>query len=57
MGCVYAYVILLTVLGPEYRGKNFDVAADEDMAVVTGADEGKYGRRQDSEDAETRGHV
>ncbi|CAN9344351.1 unnamed protein product [Alternaria alternata] len=40
MGCVYAYVILLTALGPEYRGRNFDVAADEDMAVVTGADEG-----------------
>ncbi|CAN9381808.1 unnamed protein product [Alternaria alternata] len=40
MGCVYAYVILLTTLGPEYRGRNFDVAADEDMAVVTGADEG-----------------
>lgn len=56
MGCVYAYVILLTALGPEYRGRNFDVAADEDMAVVTGADEGKYVARQDS-DVETRGHV
>ena len=34
MGCVYAYVILLTLIGPEYRGRNFDVEADEDMAVV-----------------------
>lgn len=50
MGCVYAYVILLTVLGPEYRGRNFDVAADEDMAVVTGAEESKYSGRQYSED-------
>ncbi|KAF2629074.1 MFS general substrate transporter [Macroventuria anomochaeta] len=38
MGCVYAYVILLTFVGPEYRGRNFDVAADEDMAAVTGVD-------------------
>jgi SHS family lactate transporter-like MFS transporter len=41
MGCVYAYVILLTALGPEYQGGNFDVAADEDMTVVTGAEESK----------------
>src|ERR1700754_3841226 len=38
MGCVYAYVILLTLVGPEYRGRNFDVAADEDMAEATGSD-------------------
>ncbi|KAJ4308173.1 Carboxylic acid transporter [Neodidymelliopsis sp. IMI 364377] len=38
MGCVYAYVILLTLVGPEHRGRNFDVAADEDMAAVTGVD-------------------
>lgn len=36
MGCVYAYVILLTFLGPEYLGRKFDVEADEDMAAVTG---------------------
>jgi len=57
MGCVYAYVILLTALGPEYRGRSFDVAADEDMNVVTGADDGKYGARHDSEDAEARERV
>ncbi|KAF1923305.1 sugar transporter family protein [Didymella exigua CBS 183.55] len=38
MGCVYAYVILLTLLGPEHRGRNFDVAADEDMVAVTGVE-------------------
>jgi len=57
MGCVYAYVILLTALGPEYRGRSFDVAADEDMNVVTGADDGKYSARHDSEDAEARERV
>ncbi|KAF2004629.1 carboxylic acid transporter protein-like protein [Amniculicola lignicola CBS 123094] len=32
MGCVYIYVILLTLIGPEFRGRNFGVHADEDMA-------------------------
>jgi SHS family lactate transporter-like MFS transporter len=57
MGCVYAYVILLTALGPEYRGRNFDVAADEDMAIATGKDERKLEAGKHSEDVETRGHV
>ncbi|KAK8060859.1 MFS transporter- SHS family- lactate transporter [Apiospora saccharicola] len=34
MGCVYAYVILLTFLGPEHLSKSFDVDEDEDMAEV-----------------------
>lgn len=38
MGCVYVYVILLTFVGPEYRGRNFDVAADRDMEEATGQD-------------------
>lgn len=50
MGCVYAYVILLTFLGPEYRGRNFDATADEDMATVTGSR--KEVGRQDCEDVE-----
>lgn len=53
MGCVYAYVILLTALGPEYRGRNFDVAVDEDMAVATGT-EGKYETQKQFEDIEAR---
>jgi SHS family lactate transporter-like MFS transporter len=53
MGCVYAYVILLTLIGPEYRGRNFDVAADEDMVAVTGGDRKLEGR--DSEDVEKAG--
>ncbi|KAI9816275.1 MAG: hypothetical protein M1827_001877 [Pycnora praestabilis] len=38
MGCVYAYVILLTLVGPEYRGRMFDVAHDSDLAEATGHD-------------------
>lgn len=38
MGCVYAYTILLTFLGPERRGKMFDVAHDSDMAQAAGSE-------------------
>jgi len=38
MGAVYAYVILLTLLGPEYRGRNMEVHNDEDMAEAAGAE-------------------
>ncbi|KAL8647185.1 MAG: hypothetical protein Q9226_006539 [Calogaya cf. arnoldii] len=36
MACVYLYVIILAFLGPEYRGRRFDVAHDEDMNDATG---------------------
>ena len=36
MGCVYAYVIILTVLGPEHKGRAFDVGHDADLAEATG---------------------
>src|ERR1700755_2392402 len=36
MGCVYAYVILITIIGPEYRGKFFDVSHDDDMREAAG---------------------
>src|ERR1700710_2150154 len=38
MGAVYAYVILLTFLGPEKRGRNLNVEHDADMAEVTHQD-------------------
>ncbi|KAL5113993.1 Carboxylic acid transporter [Pleosporales sp. CAS-2024a] len=50
MGCVYAYVILLTLIGPEYRGRDFDVAADDDMAVVTGVDKKTHGLEGEDEE-------
>jgi MFS transporter, SHS family, lactate transporter len=34
MGCVFAYVILLTIVGPEKRGKDLSVHADNDAAEV-----------------------
>jgi SHS family lactate transporter-like MFS transporter len=53
MGCVYAYTILLTFLGPENKGKLFDVGHDSDMAMVTGSDtvERTLQRRAATEDA------
>lgn len=51
MGCVYVYVIILTLIGPEYRGRSMDVHADEDMAeaAARGHVESKAVRRE-SED-------
>lgn len=34
MGCVYAYVIIVTFFGPERLGANFDVEHDADIAEV-----------------------
>ncbi|KAK3671607.1 Carboxylic acid transporter [Recurvomyces mirabilis] len=36
MGCVYAYVILLTFLGPEYKNRSMGAANDEDLEEATG---------------------
>lgn len=38
MGCVYAYVIILTFLGPEYKGRSMSARTDEDLAEATGQD-------------------
>ena len=38
MAAVYAYVILLTFIGPEKRGRNLNVEHDADMAEVTHRD-------------------
>jgi SHS family lactate transporter-like MFS transporter len=36
MGCVYAYVILLTFIGPEYLGRSFEVKDDSDLSEAAG---------------------
>jgi MFS transporter, SHS family, lactate transporter len=36
MGCVFAYTIILTFLGPEYLHRPFDVAHDQDFVDVAG---------------------
>ncbi|KND91726.1 Carboxylic acid transporter protein [Tolypocladium ophioglossoides CBS 100239] len=38
MACVYVYVIILTLVGPEHLRRKFDVAHDEDAKVAVGAD-------------------
>ncbi|KAL8900823.1 MAG: hypothetical protein Q9207_005500 [Kuettlingeria erythrocarpa] len=61
MGCVYAYVILLTLLGPEYRGRRFGVEDDDDLMAITGAEVAKKRRiaekwgSKDSKDADVGG--
>lgn len=59
MGCVYAYVILLTLLGPEDLSRPFDVAHDADVAEATGHGHGSHEARHrvsPSEDEE-KGNV
>lgn len=36
MGCVFAYVIILTLIGPEYLGRHFEAENDEDLAEAAG---------------------
>ena len=36
MACVYVYVIVLTVIGPEMRHRAFGIAQDGDLAEATG---------------------
>lgn len=38
MGCVFAYVILLTFLGPENKGRSMSARADHDLAEAAGHD-------------------
>ena len=38
MGCVFAYVIVLALIGPENLGRRFGVAYDSDMADAAGRD-------------------
>lgn len=38
MACVYVYVIILTILGPEKLGRRFGVEHDDDMAEAAGRD-------------------
>lgn len=61
MACVYVYVIILALLGPENLGRKFDVAHDSDLAEATGSDaleavvhkrRGNGGERNSSESEE-----
>ncbi|KAI9850721.1 MAG: hypothetical protein M1838_005212 [Thelocarpon superellum] len=39
MGCVYLYVIILTLVGPEYRGRSMRAEDDVDLVDVAGGEE------------------
>jgi SHS family lactate transporter-like MFS transporter len=51
LGCVFAYVILLTFIGPEKRGQSFDADEDEDLMEVTGG-HGHTGARNISDSSD-----
>ena len=36
MGCVFAYVIILTILGPEYKGRSLEASHDHDLQEARG---------------------
>ncbi|KAI9807432.1 MAG: hypothetical protein M1833_000177 [Piccolia ochrophora] len=61
MACVYIYVIILTAIGPEQRGRSMHASDDEDLAEAAGADAlrrgagGAHPDRSDSSDGEFRG--
>lgn len=38
MACVYVYVIVLTFLGPEMKGRSMSASNDEDFAEAAGTD-------------------
>lgn len=57
LGCVYAYVILLTFIGPEKLGRNLDVVHDADVAEAQHRDlqhEAEYGQGSPGESDEKR---
>ncbi|KAK4990925.1 Carboxylic acid transporter [Elasticomyces elasticus] len=60
MGCVYVYVILLTFLGPEYRGRHMGVENDQDMEEAAGheaVDRVLHTRTANGFDSEKGAHV
>lgn len=56
MGCVYAYVILLTFLGPEHLSRSFDASQDADLEEATGHNHEKVRAVEDEEKGTAR-HV
>ena len=36
MACVYVYVIILTIIGPEYKGRSMDAAHDNVLQEAAG---------------------
>lgn len=51
MGCVFAYTILITLVGPEHLGREFDAEHDSDLAEVA-AHRGLANHGDDTSDSE-----
>jgi len=51
MGCVYAYVVMITFIGPEYLGRRMDAEGDKDFEDITG------GRKLGAAAHDSDGHV
>jgi len=56
LGCVYVYVILLTLIGPEFKGRDMRVTYDEDTAEALGQN-AMDEKRHNSEYADRIEHV
>jgi SHS family lactate transporter-like MFS transporter len=56
LGCVYAYVIVLTIIGPEFKGRDMRVTYDEDTAEALGQ-KAMDEKRHNSEYADRIEHV
>ena len=52
MGCVFAYVIILTILGPEYKGRKMDAASDHDLQEARDLRDANGNSGSDEEKAE-----
>jgi len=50
MGCVYAFTIVVTIIGPEYLGRRLDAEADRDFAKDTGHVRNEHKLRNESQD-------
>lgn len=50
MACVYTYVIILTILGPEYKGRFLDAKHDADLQEATGLRDSAANGHSDSGD-------
>lgn len=54
MACVYVYVIVLTLVGPEHLSRSFDAADDADITDVTGRGKADQMVDDDVEKAQSR---
>ena len=52
MACVFVYVIVLTILGPEFKGRKMDAASDHDLQEARGIRDAPYEHDHSGSDEE-----